>query len=73
MANWDLEDGLRKVNCKVCTIENKVESGELNGESAYQVAVDNGFQGTEEEWLMSLIGPQGPSGDASVYNNNADF
>lgn len=25
-----------------------------NGKSAYQIAVDNGFQGTEEEWLKSL-------------------
>lgn len=27
-----------------------------DGKSAYQVAVDNGFQGTEEEWLASLKG-----------------
>ena len=32
------------------------------GESAYQIAVDNGFVGTEEEWLASLVGPQGPQG-----------
>lgn len=29
------------------------------GESAYQVAVDNGFIGTEQEWLASLKGEQG--------------
>lgn len=33
-----------------------------NGKSAYQVAVDNGFVGTESQWLASLEGPQGPSG-----------
>ena len=33
------------------------------GKSAYEVAVDNGFAGTEEEWLESLRGPQGPKGD----------
>lgn len=39
------------------------------GKSAYEVAVDNGFEGTEEEWLESLkgetgaTGPQGPKGD----------
>src|SRR5699024_7525607 len=33
------------------------------GKSAYQVAVDNGFEGTEEEWLASLQGPKGPKGD----------
>lgn len=30
------------------------------GISAYQVAVENGFEGTEEQWLQSLVGPQGP-------------
>lgn len=33
------------------------------GESAYEIAVRNGFEGTEQEWLESLIGPQGPKGD----------
>jgi hypothetical protein len=37
------------------------------GDSAYQVAVDNGFDGTEVEWLETLkgeTGQQGPKGDA---------
>jgi len=29
------------------------------GLSAYEVAVENGFVGTEAEWLESLIGPAG--------------
>jgi len=33
------------------------------GESAYQVAVDNGFVGTESEWLASLKGEPGPAGE----------
>ena len=32
------------------------------GKSAYQFAVDDGFIGTIEEWLASLIGPQGIQG-----------
>ena len=28
----------------------------LNGKSAYEIAVKNGFEGTEEEWLDSLHG-----------------
>lgn len=32
------------------------------GYSAYEVAVQNGFIGTEQEWLDSLVGPQGPQG-----------
>ncbi len=33
-----------------------------NGDSAYQVAVTNGFSGTESEWLISLVGATGPAG-----------
>lgn len=33
------------------------------GESAYEVAVANGFVGTEADWLASLVGPQGPQGE----------
>lgn len=32
------------------------------GFSAYEIAVQNGFVGTEVEWLASLVGPQGPAG-----------
>jgi len=34
----------------------------LNGLSAYEVAVKNGFEGTEEEWLASLKGEPGEKG-----------
>lgn len=34
------------------------------GKSAYQIAVENGFVGTEAEWLASLQGPQGTPGSA---------
>jgi hypothetical protein len=34
------------------------------GDSAYQIALDNGFVGTEAEWLASLEGPQGDVGPA---------
>ena len=33
------------------------------GKSAYQIAVENGFKGTEEEWIASLKGPKGDPGD----------
>lgn len=33
-----------------------------NGASAYQIAVSNGYQGTEQQWLTSLIGASGTSG-----------
>jgi hypothetical protein len=31
-------------------------AGSLVGKSAYEVAVSNGFKGTEAEWLESLVG-----------------
>lgn len=37
--------------------------GGADGASAYEVAVDNGFVGTEAEWLASLVGPEGPQGE----------
>lgn len=46
---------------------NENQVGELyivgtRGYSAYEVAVQNGFEGTVDEWLESLIGPVGPVG-----------
>lgn len=39
-----------------------------SGKSAYEIAVDNGFIGTEKEWLLSLKGDKGDRGDlATVY------
>ena len=35
-------------------IDHKLSDGEFNGKSAYEIAVENGFEGTEEEWLESL-------------------
>ena len=46
------------------------------GYSAYELAVKNGYTGTEEEWLKSLQGPQGVKGDTGAAgpagNNGAD-
>lgn len=42
----------------------KGETGDTGakGKSAYEVAVDNGYVGTEEQWLASLIGAKGDTG-----------
>jgi len=37
--------------------------GGSDGKSAYDIAVENGFEGTVEEWLESLKGPKGDKGD----------
>lgn len=39
---------------------------EMRGYSAYDIAVQNGFVGTEAEWLASLIGPQGLQGERGL-------
>lgn len=39
-----------------------------NGKSAYTIAKENGFVGTEEEWLASLKGEKGTDGTTN-YND----
>ena len=36
-----------------------------DGKSAYEIAVENGFKGTEEEWLASLEGKDGEDGKSA--------
>ena len=43
-----------------------------DGESAYEIAVDNGFVGTEEEWLASLVGPKGDPGEDGAPGEKGD-
>ena len=51
-------------------LQEKLNNGELGGgggsgtagKSAYEIAVDNGFVGTETEWLESLKGADGTDG-----------
>jgi hypothetical protein len=48
----------------------------VRGDSAYEVAVENGFTGTVAQWLASLVGPQGVKGDTGpvgsrVYTGTA--
>ena len=43
-----------------------------NGDSAYQIAVNNGFEGTEAEWLESLRGETGSKGDTGAQGEKGD-
>ena len=54
-----IEDGIEDLEKEV---EELKEMGGKEGKSAYQIAVENGFLGTKEQWLASLIGPQGDDG-----------
>lgn len=42
------------------------------GKSAYQVAVDNGFIGTEQEWLASLKGDKGDTGATGAQGEKGE-
>ena len=42
-----------------------------NGISAYELAVNLGFVGTEEEWIESLKGPKGDKGDSGDGTSTA--
>ena len=59
------------VNGSFDTPNLKEGNGE-DGKSAYELALSNGFEGTEQEWLQSLKGEQGMQGDkgeAFTYND----
>ena len=43
-----------------------------DGKSAYQIAVEKGFVGTEEEWLASLQGEEGPEGPQGEKGEKGD-
>ena len=44
----------------------------IRGYSAYEVAVLNGFKGTEDEWLESLVGDKGDKGDKGEKGDKGD-
>lgn len=44
----------------------------IQGLSAYQVAVQHGFEGTEDEWLISLKGEKGETGPKGDKGNTGE-
>lgn len=53
--------GDRSLNLKAGGSLTNIDRGP-RGYSAYEIAVQEGFVGTEEEWLASLVGPEGKQG-----------
>ena len=53
----------------------RIEDSEhgLDGKSAYEIAVDHGYVGTEEEWLASLKGEPGETPDMSEYPKTSEI
>lgn len=64
----DMVNSGKTVNYSIQGLKEFIGPGQ-DGKSAYQVAVDNGFEGTEEEWLESL---KGEDGTAELLNDD-DF
>ena len=63
-------DAAKKKQCGCCGGDGTatLSVAGKDGKSAYEIAVDNGFQGTEQEWLASLHGADGHDGaDANSY------
>lgn len=58
LSTNDFTDGYKK------KVDNFVEHEK--GDSAYQIALNNGFIGTEQEWIKSLKGEQGIQGKQGV-------
>lgn len=50
-----------------------VDVGTSQGLSAYECALELGFKGSEEDWLLSLVGAQGPKGDPANIKISAVF
>lgn len=46
--------------------------GFIQGKSAYEIAVENGYTGTEQEWLDSLEGEEGPQGPQGEKGDKGD-
>lgn len=56
-------------NSKIFIIEEKPDT---NGLSAYELAVSSGFNGNQDEWLLSLKGDIGSPGKDGVTINTND-
>ena len=64
------------IQLEVVTVSSELDSKiGPRGYSAYEIAVQNGFVGTEEEWLASLKGEQGEPGttDYNELENKPDL
>lgn len=66
---WHLEsDSAGIIDSEIIKDCNKGDKGETGqeGRSAYEIAVEQGFVGSEQQWLRSLKGDKGDAGSAGV-------
>ena len=66
IAGFQGEEGPKGEQGEVGPKGDKGETG-ASGKSAYELAVEAGFSGSVEEWLLSLVGEKGTTG-ANVVN-----
>lgn len=71
LSGYATKEDLNKISASQGAKGDKGDPGEdgKNGKSAYEIAKDNGFAGTETEWLDSL---KGKDIDASSYYSKAE-
>lgn len=64
VAHTDLECGTDETGIATehITLQSEIISGR-DGLSAYQIAVEHGYVGTESQWIISLKGAKGDKGD----------
>lgn len=59
-----------EVDVQFTSVLNDVVVERIEGLSAYEIAVNAGFVGSEQDWLDSLVGPPGPPGGPSNLPTN---
>ncbi len=64
---------LKKIDGKIASLHDGKDGkdGE-NGKSAYEIAVQNGYDGTETDWLESLKGQKGDTGEPGATGAKGD-
>jgi hypothetical protein len=59
--DWETKDLMRS-GCPSKSSPFYINASGVEGKSAYDIAVENGFEGDADSWLDSLVGPRGPRG-----------
>ena len=60
----NIQNDILTIYKKLDNIDEKVDNSQ--GKSAYQIAIENGYVGTEGEWLLSLKGENGTNAPATI-------
>ena len=70
---------LEKIDKKIASLHDGKDGADgvdgkdgADGKSAYQIAVDAGYTGTETEWLASLKGEKGDAGEAGAPGDKGE-